>query len=105
MRRVRKRLALTAAALLLIAGCGDDPAPLEPEDVYVGYLEKEGIVPKYGDAETALVLGHQICDRYDRGDTFAAVIGTLADNGIPGYEAGQINGAATSALCPEHATP
>ena len=114
----RSALAATAFAVLLATGCGGDVAETaddsrsqtaltdeQREQVYVTFLRKEGIVPTYGEAEEALVLGRQICDRYRNGDNFVEVVKTLTDNGFTGYDAGQLNGAATAAFCPEHKTP
>lgn len=89
---------------LVLVGCSAKPEPASPDEVFVAYLEDAGVIPTYGDAETALTLGRQLCDRYERGDSFVAVIATLTRNGIPGYEAGQINGAATASFCPQYAT-
>lgn len=110
---------LALAVSLTLAGCGggsaavdagreaaeDGSSPEEAaEEVYLAFLEDEGIVPTYGDRETALTLGRQICDRYERGDSFAEVTSTLVAEGFPDYEAGQVSGAATAAFCPERAT-
>lgn len=104
-----------AVAALALTGCGggqvETPAQAvevtdeRREEVYVALMQDSGIVPTYGDADEALVLARQICDRYDRGDDFVDIITTMVGNGIEGSDAGKIIGTATAVFCPEHEMP
>ena len=119
MRRV---LACCAAAAVL-AGCGGDgdagpaatastttaaPTPDDPasaraaaDAAFSEFVTAEGLT-SHGSVEDLIALALAVCDAYDRRVAFADVIASLEDSGFSGYEAGQVNGAATAAYCPEH---
>lgn len=120
MRRVT--IALLAASVLL-AGCGGDSGDdtpshakqqaavdageKSPQDAaFEDFVREEGFASTDADVEAMVALAASICAAYDRDVSFVDIIKTAAEaGGYSSYEAGQINGAATTAYCPEHATP
>ena len=109
------------AAAAALAGCGgdgdagpvatattaaatpDDPASVRAaaDAALSDFVTAEGLT-SHGSVEDLIALALAVCDAYDRQVAFADVIASLEDSGFSGYEAGQVNGAATAAYCPEH---
>ena len=116
MRRVLAGL----LAALVTAGCGDAGTPAAPpsaptaaatsaplsdraaaDAVFTDFVTAEGLT-SHGSAEDLISLALAVCDAYDRGVAVADVVASLEASGFTGYEAGQVNGAATATYCPEH---
>jgi hypothetical protein len=105
---VRTRIASVVAVLpclfLSLAACGaGEEQALEPDDQYTQHLEGVGVIPAHLSGEEAIRLGHDLCARYERGETFVDILADLSSTGTPGPELGSINEAATAAYCPEYA--
>ncbi len=110
---------IVTAAAALTAGCSSDGAPSRdeqaaaiaagektPEDaVFEDFVREEDLAANDADVEAMIELGQAICQAYDEGHDFVEIIKVATDVGFSGREAGQLNGAATAAYCPEHATP
>ena len=115
MRRV-----LACLAALALAGCGDAGTTAAPpvtssaaatstpasdreaaDAVFTDFVTAEGLT-SHGSAEDLIALALAVCDAYDRGVAVADVVASLEASGFTGYEAGQVNGAATATYCPEH---
>lgn len=74
------------------------------EDDYLAALRSYGIVPTYGNADTAVKLGHAICDAVDTDGV--AGLDSYAEAGlqteIPPAQVGRVIGASVRYLCPEN---
>lgn len=110
---MRKTIVMTiAVAITFTAGCsssadgGSSPAEQAPQDAaYEDVVRELGLARTAADVRALVELAEGICASYDDGHTFIDVVQALASPGAYSYsEAGQINGAATGAYCPEHAT-
>lgn len=112
-----RTIPLTAACLLALTGCGAEGESQTPQmdavqagekspadAAFEDYVLKEGFAETDADLDAVKDLAKSICDAYDQGHSFVTIIETIVDSGgYNGREAGELNGAATAAYCPEHA--
>jgi hypothetical protein len=118
---VRKTIIMgIIAATTVITGCSSasDAAPTvdkqtaavvagdkTPEEAAFEDFVRQEFDANDADVEAMTEMAQAICSAYDRGNSSVDVVRVATESGFSGYEAGQLNGAATAASCPEHATP
>lgn len=114
------KVLLVALAILGLAGCSSPeenevadftfapvtteaaPQYSDPnEQAYVDAVTADELIPRYGDGDSALRLGHAFCDAYGRGLSTGYIAQEISKNGTMSYTALEAFAyQAKSNLCP-----
>jgi hypothetical protein len=75
------------------------PAHADTEDAYLAELQRRGV--DYSTPDAVIRLGRATCLALREGNSVAAVISTIENQGFTGHDTGIIIGSAANTFCPD----